>query len=688
MAFTEFDGELDDEAGFKPFDGELDAPAPTAKPEPGLADRYRGQFEQAKKMMAPAPATSVLDRASRAPAADPMLRPEFIEEQRAIYGKMPEANRLPVLKRMATRDDVQGRAAKVLLAEAESVNATGRQAERDMPEFSRVIAEGPRVAPPAGTGLRKPRPVSFPDAQPDITEIGAMPTEAQTLARRGAGGVLAAAAADPATLAERARVDATDWNQVEFARENPVIAGAGSGGARALGGIINAPGTAAQFLAETLLNPISRRLGGDGFERVPNAPLVDGLMQAAQEWSSPQMTQEPMEAWDRDQFGTWLAANVAAQAPMFAQQVVAFMVPAARAMILPGMGAQVAGGEYAGGDSAVAAVGKGAAEAGSELISLGVMDKARSFFLKLPPGQRAAAVKDLAKRVGAASAAVVGSSAGESGTEILSQFGQNAIDQLAGKDTPLTSGLLASAIVGAVAGGGMMVPAAMTDLRRSSTDGSRMSVEDALITALETGQTRPAPPVIRVEDMPTTPLTPEQVAAIAPQPQVEPIPTGEVTELPGMPTDDGERIPVGQATELAGPRAATPADLGVASVPQGSLAAMAEQQLRGRFVQPVVPADAPLAAPAADAGRDQPGRSGGALGRMADDGRAGSVLPGEPVPAGRGAANQPAAVGATPGGLNAATPAGSQAAPTVLNRARVTSSRCSHGQEPDPTAWA
>ena len=42
MAFTEFDGELDDEAGFKPFDGELDAPAATAKAEPGLADRYRG----------------------------------------------------------------------------------------------------------------------------------------------------------------------------------------------------------------------------------------------------------------------------------------------------------------------------------------------------------------------------------------------------------------------------------------------------------------------------------------------------------------------------------------------------------------------------------------------------------------------------------------------------------------------
>ena len=190
MAFTEFDGELDDEAGFKPFDGELDAPAPTAKPEPGLADRYRGQFEQAKKMMAPAPETSVLDRASRAPAADPMLRPEFIEEQRGIYGKMPEANRLPVLRRMATRDDVQGRAAKVLLAEAEATNAAGRQAERDMPEFARVIAEGPRVAPPVGTGPRKPRPVTFPEARPDITEIGSMPTEAPTLARRGAGGVL------------------------------------------------------------------------------------------------------------------------------------------------------------------------------------------------------------------------------------------------------------------------------------------------------------------------------------------------------------------------------------------------------------------------------------------------------------------------------------------------------------------
>ena len=64
-----------------------------------------------------------------------------------------------------------------------------------------------------------------------------------------------------------------------------------------------------------------------------------------------------------------------------------------------------------------------------------------------------AAIKDIGQRVAAATAAMTGSAAGEGGTEVLSQLGQNAVDQLSGKDTPMTSGLLASAIIGAVAGG-------------------------------------------------------------------------------------------------------------------------------------------------------------------------------------------------------------------------------------------
>ena len=252
-----------------------------------------------------------------------------------------------MLRHEASRTDVVGRAARVILEDVLRENAQARQQERINPEMTAAIARAGRVPPKTGNGPAPQRRINFPDAQPDITEIGDGAGQADILARRGAGNVLARSAADPATIAGEIRGQATDWDQVAFARENPVISAAGSGAARALAGVINAPSTAAQFLAETLANPIARRFGVDGmergFERVPNMPLVDGLMQSAQEWSAPQMTQEPMEAWDRDQFGTWLAANVAAQAPQLAQQLVAFMVPAARAMILPGMGAQVAG---------------------------------------------------------------------------------------------------------------------------------------------------------------------------------------------------------------------------------------------------------------------------------------------------------------------------------------------------------
>lgn len=591
MAFTEFDGELDDEAGFKPFDGELDAPAPTAKAEPGLADRYRGQFEQAKKALGfdkPAPAA--------APAPTPAPQP-FRDKREAIDEAVNEIE--------------LGQPAPKVFEQFAKLGVTQDE----------IVARGTAL----GGKAFKPdtRPVTVREGALDGTMRATEPSATESVVNFGrrvggranqmATGALAAAGVIPpessaAALARsQKQIDAAMPGEA-MQRGMEALGGAKTFG-EAFGAIAENPGATGLIVAESaaLFLPVLAAAVAVGLPAMGAAGLV-GASSAAMEFGgalTETLAERNIDARDV------VAVEQAMNDPEFMAE--ARKRGAIRGVTIGAFDAMSAG------------------LAGKFIAPVVKQIKAG----KLAPdaAMRQAAVA-ATKEIGLQAA--TGAGGEQAAQSMMGEFKplDTVIEGLAGVATgPLEA---ASNIRGAGA------------LARAA--GREMSVEDAMITALETGQTRPAPPVVRVEDMPTTPLTPEQVAAIAPQ--VEPIPTGEATELPGMPTDDGERIPTGQATELAGPRATTPADLGVSSVPQGSLAAMAEQQLRARFVQPVVPADAPLAAPAADAGRDQPGRSGGALGRMADDGGAGSVLPGEPVPTGRGAANQPAAVGATPGGLS------------------------------------
>jgi len=145
-----------------------------------------------------------------------------------------------------------------------------------------------------------------------------------------------------------------------------------------------------------------------------------------------------------------------------------------------------------------------------------------------------------------------------------------------------------------------------------------MSVEDALITALETGQTRK--PAIRAEDMPTTPFTPEQVGAMAAQ--------RNATRAAAAPivAPSEEAIPVGEVAELPAARAPGAADVGASAIPQGSLAAMAAQQLKDRYVQPDVAMPAGETARAGDGRGNSPTRSVGTVG-LVPDASGGVVLP-------------------------------------------------------------
>lgn len=130
--------------------------------------------------------------------------------------------------------------------------------------------------------------------------------------------------------------------------------------------------------------------------------------------------------------------------------------------------------------------------------------------------------------------------------------------------------------------------------------------------------------VPRVEDMPTTPFTPEQIAAIAPAPPA---------------AAPGARPAAGTSAPMTGPGAAAP--IGVAATPQGSLADLADQALRGGNVQPNVAAPAQPSLGAADAGGNQPGGGVGAVRPVPAE--PGQVLPAAAAPT-AGAAPDRAAV--------------------------------------------
>jgi hypothetical protein len=102
----------------------------------------------------------------------------------------------------------------------------------------------------------------------------------------------------------------------------------------------------------------------------------------------------------------------------------------------------------------------------------------------------------------------------------------------------------------------------------------------------------------KVEAMPTTPFTPEQIGALK-------------AAAPINAPDTGAPSVAGTSAPMAEPAAGAP--IGVAGVAQGSLADLADQQLRGGNVQPNVAAPPGAPAGAAAVGGDQPNGSVGAV---------------------------------------------------------------------------
>ncbi len=136
----------------------------------------------------------------------------------------------------------------------------------------------------------------------------------------------------------------------------------------------------------------------------------------------------------------------------------------------------------------------------------------------------------------------------------------------------------------------------------------------------------------RVEEMPTTPFTVEQIAALKAAAPAQPV-NAPAPESPPV---------AGTSAPMAGPVAGAP--IGVAATPQGSLADLADQALRSGNVQPNVAAPAGASPGAPAAGGDQPGGSVGAVRPVPAE--PGQVLPAAAAPT-AGAAPDRAAVPAS-----------------------------------------
>jgi hypothetical protein len=103
------------------------------------------------------------------------------------------------------------------------------------------------------------------------------------------------------------------------------------------------------------------------------------------------------------------------------------------------------------------------------MLPFHVFDKAKSMILALPTAARGLVFAETAKRLTAAGAAVTAQSLADGLSEVASAVGQNVVDRVAGKDTPLLKGAASGFIVGAAMGGVMGLPNAARALKGNET---------------------------------------------------------------------------------------------------------------------------------------------------------------------------------------------------------------------------
>lgn len=272
----------------------------------------------------------------------------------------------------------------------------------------------------------------------------------------------------------------------KYAEENPILSSIKSSAANALAGTINAPASAAQA-ANEMVGDTMRGFGMDiPKTRVPNLPLVDGLMQMSGEYTSALQKRSPGEAWDNNEFGGWLMTQLGGSSMSSMQSLGALMVPGLQATLLTSMGAQVAGASYAQGDSGVGSVLKGGVEALSEMLPLKAAEKIKDLVVAIPLSSRAGVLEMAGRRVLAAGGAITSNSLVGAIEESAAQIGGNAIDILVdGKAKSLFEDVDRAAIVGAAANTSLAAPAIVKTLSRAAPTRGQLEADAARTDALD-----------------------------------------------------------------------------------------------------------------------------------------------------------------------------------------------------------
>ena len=137
-------------------------------------------------------------RSAQRSQQDPILRPEFIEQLRQDYEAMAPEDRLADLRLLAGESNVRGRAARVILRDVEAENRAVRETGADRPELTDIVM---RAGQPVGGGSgARPKQTAFPEVN-EVARLASGQTTDDVLQRDRAARTVFEAERSPQAVA-------------------------------------------------------------------------------------------------------------------------------------------------------------------------------------------------------------------------------------------------------------------------------------------------------------------------------------------------------------------------------------------------------------------------------------------------------------------------------------------------------
>ena len=417
-----------------------------------------------------------------------MLRPEFVKQVRSNFASVSPEKRRQALIDTASGSDATAQAAKLILADVQKEDKFLQSEEGTRQGMINLVRNAPRVKPAPQLGNQPQAPVVFPDVTPTILERAETykTPESERIANRLSKDEATRAVISAETgldaLADRVDRESRDFGAEAFAKENPVLAAALSGGKQLVSGIANSLPTVVDFAARLIDS------SPDDNIRAPTYQWADEMAKTARSLMPEAGRQNMASAASKGQFAEWLGLNLVSQAPQIAANFAAAVLPPLRPFVLPAMGAQTAGQAYGQGDTSGAALLKGGAEIAGEYATFGIFDRTYAAISKLPLSLQGPTIQSVGRALAASGTAITAQGIGGAIEETTTQILQNGVDRyLQGKDVGLLDGTADAAVLGAVMQGSLSVP-----LVRKSFQGGESAFAEALAGDVAAAQFAPS----------------------------------------------------------------------------------------------------------------------------------------------------------------------------------------------------